>query len=185
MMVVRIPQTNKGTIMSSNTKQGLMARFGKFGVVLAFAAGAASAVGVGALAGTDAVAIMHGQAATPEARAKHVDAMIARFYQVVDATDVQKTQLDPILRQVAADMPAAHAQLQTAHQQLATLLTQSTVDRAALEVFRQQQMQALDQLSKKLVQTMADVGDVLTPAQRQALASHMQQMHQGHAGHHG
>ena len=42
-------------------------------------------------------------------------------------------------------------------------------------------LQLADQASKRLVQLIADVSDVLTPAQRDAFAAHVKQMH-GKAG---
>jgi hypothetical protein len=42
---------------------------------------------------------------------------------------------------------------------------------------RQQHLQLADQASKRLSQLIGDVGDVLTPAQRQALVAHLDKMH--------
>jgi hypothetical protein len=38
-------------------------------------------------------------------------------------------------------------------------------------------LQIADQASKRIVQLIGDVGNVLTPTQRQALATHLQQLH--------
>ena len=51
-------------------------------------------------------------------------------------------------------------------------LEQPTVDRASLEAARAEHLQLADQASKRIVQLFGDVGDVLTPAQRKALAEH-------------
>jgi hypothetical protein len=38
-------------------------------------------------------------------------------------------------------------------------------------------LQLADQASKRITQLIADVGDTLTPAQRQTLADHLAKMH--------
>jgi len=48
-----------------------------------------------------------------------------------------------------------------------------------LEAARAQHLQLADQASKRFTQLIADVGDVLTPAQRKALADHLTKMHAG------
>jgi Spy/CpxP family protein refolding chaperone len=61
------------------------------------------------------------------------------------------------------------------------LLSQTTIDRAAVEQLRATQMAMLDTASKRLTQAIEDASDVLTPEQRQKLIA----MHHGqHAGMH-
>jgi Spy/CpxP family protein refolding chaperone len=55
------------------------------------------------------------------------------------------------------------------------LLAKPNVDRAAIEAIRAQEMQSADAMSKRLVQSLADVADVLTPEQRAQLAEKMKQ----------
>jgi hypothetical protein len=56
-------------------------------------------------------------------------------------------------------------------------LAQTTVDRGALEAARAEHLQVAEQASKRFVQLIADVGDVLTVPQRKALAEHLERMH--------
>ena len=56
-------------------------------------------------------------------------------------------------------------------------LTQPTIDRTALEGARVAHLQLADQASKRFTQLIADVGDVLTPAQRTQLAAHLRKLH--------
>ncbi len=53
----------------------------------------------------------------------------------------------------------------------------AAVDRAALEEIRKSEMGVADEASKRLVQALADVSDVLTPEQRQALAERIHRHH--------
>jgi Spy/CpxP family protein refolding chaperone len=152
--------------------------------IAAFLLGGALAVGAGAYA-----VDRHMNSAGPHSAAEataHADRMLKHMYVEIDATDAQKSQIDPIVRQAMQDLLPMHDQLHQARAAALQLLTAPTIDRAALEAARAQNMQLADQASKRLVQLIADVGDQLTPAQRQKLADHLAHMH-GHGGrmHHG
>ncbi len=92
--------------------------------------------------------------------------MLKHLYVEIDATDAQKAQITPLVKQAVNDLLPMHAQLQAAHAQAIQALTQSTVDRTALEAARVAHLQLADQASKRLTQLLADVDEVLTPAQR-------------------
>jgi protein CpxP len=81
------------------------------------------------------------------------------------------------VQQAVSDLLPMHAQLQAAHAQAVQALTSNTVDRSALEAARVAHLQLADQASKRLTQLLGDVDEVLTPAQRTALAAHLKQMH--------
>lgn len=147
---------------------------------------AAILLGAAMVAGAGAYAVdrhqdmkaMHG--GDPSA---HIDHVLKHLYVDLDVTDAQKAQIDPLVKQAMQDLKPMHTQLHDAHVKALQTLTQPTMDRAALEASRAQAMQLADQASKRLTQLIADVGDVLTPAQRQKLADHLQKMHG--ARHHG
>lgn len=152
--------------------------FNRF-TALAFVAGIAVAIGIGVSARAAAwrhCAVLDGTHTAAEVDA-HVDRMLKHFYAKIEATDAQKAQISPLVKQAVADLLPLHAQLHAARAQAQQALTQPTVDRASLESVRQQHLQLADQSSKRLVQLLADVGDVLTPAQRQALAAHWDRLH--------
>ncbi len=150
--------------------------------LVAFVAGAAMASGVAALAGSGGMGhchhgmMMDGSRSPAEVSA-HVDHMLKHFYVEVDATDAQKAQIGPLVHQAVNDLLPLRAQLQASHAQVLEGLTQANVDRASLEAARTAHLQLADQASKRLVQLIADVGDVLTPAQRTALVAHLKQRH--------
>lgn len=155
--------------------------FNRYAAV-AFIAGAALATGIGAFARTDAMSgwhhgmMMDGTQSPAEVSA-HIDRMLKHFYVEIDATDAQKAQIDPLVRQAVSDLTPLHSQLHAAHAQVLKALTETTIDRASLEAARVQHLQLAEQGSKRLVQLIADVGDVLTPAQRTTLAARIQHMH--------
>jgi Spy/CpxP family protein refolding chaperone len=147
----------------------------------AFLAGAALMAGIGGLARSEAMsgwhhAMMDGTHSPAEVSA-HVDHMLKHFYVEIDATDAQKAQIGPLVKQALNDLMPLHAQAQSAHSHALQALEQPTVDRAALEAARTEHLQLADAASKRIVQLLADVGDVLTPAQRQALAAHLEHLH--------
>jgi periplasmic protein CpxP/Spy len=107
----------------------------------------------------------------------HVDHMLKHFYVEVDATEAQKAQIGPLVKQAVNDLMPLHTQLRSAHSRAIQALEQPTVDRASLEAARAADLQLADEASKRIMQLFGDVGDVLTPAQRQALAEHLEHLH--------
>jgi protein CpxP len=149
--------------------------------VVAFLAGAVLAAGVGVSAWGHGMSCQHGMMmeGTPSAAdvSAHVDHMLKHLYVEIDATEAQKAQIAPLVKQAVDDLLPLHSQLHTAHAHVMQALTQTTVDRAALETARAEHLQLADQASKRFTQLIADVGDVLTPQQRKALADHLERMH--------
>jgi len=150
--------------------------------VLAFVAGGAFSVGVVALAQGDGMGGLHHgmMSGSPAEVTAHVDHVLQHLYVEIDATDTQKAQIDPLVKQAMSDLMPLHSQGQSAHAQFIQAFTQSTIDRNSLEAAREAHLQLADQASRRIVQLIADVGSVLTPAQRQKLADHLQQMHGMH-----
>ena len=102
---------------------------------------------------------------------RHLDRMLDR----VNATAEQRTRIHAILdaaRESAKAQAPARRQL---HEQALTLLAQPTIDTAALENLRQQQLVQHDQDSQRRLKTMVDVANVLTPQQRAQIAQEMRQ----------
>lgn len=153
--------------------------------LIAFLAGAALAGSIAAVAAATGMGgFHHGMMAGPHSAADvsaHVDHMLKHLYVEIDATDAQKAQITPLVKQAVNDLLPMHTQLQAAHAQAVQALTQDTVDRTALEAARVAHLQLADQASKRLTQLLADVDEVLTPAQRSALAAHLKELHQMHA----
>jgi Spy/CpxP family protein refolding chaperone len=154
--------------------------------VAAFIAGAGLMAGIGAVAQGAGLGSMHqgmmmNGNASPADIAAHVDHMLKHLYVEIDATPAQQAQIGPLVQQAVTDLLPLRPQFQAGHTQFVQALTQSTIDRNGMETARESQLQLADQGSKRIVQLLGDVGNVLTPAQRQSLASHLQQMHGGGA----
>jgi protein CpxP len=150
--------------------------------VAAFVAGAGLMAGIGAVAqGAGMATLHHGMmmdaTASPADVSAHVDHMLKHLYVEIDATAAQQAQIGPLVQQAVTDLLPLRSQLQTEHTQFVQALTQTTVDRTSLEAAREAHLQLADQASKRIVQLLGDVGTVLTPAQRQSLATHLEQLH--------
>lgn len=91
------------------------------------------------------------------------------------ANEVQQKQVIDIMTAATNDLRALREQGRSARQASMNLLAQPTIDRAQLEVLRQQQLQAHDQVSRRMTQAFADAADVLTPEQRAKFAQRFQQ----------
>ncbi len=164
--------------MATSLRHLLLNRY----TILAFVAGAGMSAGVAALAqGIGIGALHHGMMMSgthsPAEMSEHVDHMLKHLYVEIDATDAQKSQIDPLVKQAVSDLMPLHAQAQTAHNQFLQAFTQTAIDRNSLEAAREAHIQLAEQASKRIVQLVADVGGVLTPVQRQALAKHLQELH--------
>lgn len=108
---------------------------------------------------------------TPEAMSQHVDAMVN--HMLADGTPEQKAKVADIAKAAFKDLYPLRQQHQAARQQAVTLLTQASIDRAALEQVRADELRLADQVSRRITQAVADAAEVLTPAQRLRLAEHM------------
>jgi periplasmic protein CpxP/Spy len=108
---------------------------------------------------------------------EHLDRMLKHLYVEVDATDAQKQQLGPIVKAAARDLLPLRDRIRDARRQAVALLSQPSIDRAALEALRANQLQLAEQASKRFTQALADVADALTPEQRKQLAERMGRWH--------
>jgi periplasmic protein CpxP/Spy len=111
---------------------------------------------------------------------EHADRMVQHLAIEIDATTEQQDKLRAIVIAAAKDLQPVHDQARAAHQQAHDLLTQPTIDRAALEKARSEQIALWDAASKRITQAIGDAAEVLTPEQRQKLGKLM-----SHGRHHG
>jgi len=106
--------------------------------------------------------------------AEHLD----KALDAAEATPDQKARIHDILKTAMQSIMPLHKQMEEAHGSLHRLLAAPTVDRAALEKLRADEVAQLDQASRTLVNALADAAEVLTPAQRAKLAEKMMAEHQ-------
>jgi Spy/CpxP family protein refolding chaperone len=116
--------------------------------------------------------------AVVEARA---DRAVRHLSIEIDATAEQQDKLRAIVRDAVKDLLPVREKIMAARATARELLTQQTVDRAAIEKFRADQIAMHDAVSKRLVQAVADAAEALTPEQRRRIGD-MVAAHRGHWG---
>lgn len=99
--------------------------------------------------------------------------MLDRMLDKVDATEAQRAQIKQITQLAEADLRAQQEAGRALREQALALMAAPTLDAAAAESLRQQMLARHDQSSRRMMQAMLDVGNVLTPAQRSKLAEQM------------
>ena len=88
----------------------------------------------------------------------------------LDASADQQMKIAGIAKSAVADLRPMHEKALAARRQAAALLTAPTVDRAAIEKLRTDQIALADAASKRIAQAAADASDVLNPDQRRKIA---------------
>ncbi len=111
---------------------------------------------------------MHGSA-DPETAGKRIDKAVDWVLSDVQASAEQKQKVSAIARQALADLAPLRDKHRAARQNALNLVTAPTVDRAAMESLRAEQLQLAEQASRRFTQALADVAEVLTPEQRARL----------------
>jgi protein CpxP len=99
----------------------------------------------------------------------HADRMIRHLAIEIDATTEQQDKLRAVVGGAVHDLLPMREKLLDARATARDLLTQQTIDRAAIEKFRVDQIAVHDAVSKRLVQAVADAAEILTPEQRRKL----------------
>jgi periplasmic protein CpxP/Spy len=101
----------------------------------------------------------------------HADRMIRHLAVEIDATTEQQDRLRSIVRAAVKDLLPVREKVQAARVTGRELLTQQTIDRAALERLRADQIAIHDAASRRLIQAIADAAEALTPEQRRKMAA--------------
>ena len=110
---------------------------------------------------------------TPEAAKEHAQVAAKWALREIDANDMQQERVNKVLDGTIDELFRLKEQHQANREAFAAQLGGATIDRAALEEIRKSEMALADEASRRLVQSMADVAEVLTPEQRQALLEHV------------
>jgi Spy/CpxP family protein refolding chaperone len=100
----------------------------------------------------------------------HADRAVRHLAIEIDATAEQQDKLRAIVRDAVKDLLPAREKIMAARASARELLTQQTVDRAAIEKFRADMIATHDVVSKRVVQAVADAAEVLTPEQRRKIS---------------
>jgi Spy/CpxP family protein refolding chaperone len=109
----------------------------------------------------------------PSRAEERADRAVRHLAIELDATSEQQERLRAIVKATVKDLIPMREQAQAARQRAREILTQQTVDRAALERFRTEQMALADAFSRRFAEAIGDAAEVLTPEQRRKLNDHL------------
>lgn len=141
-----------------------------FALVLALVAGAAGGfIGKSLAHGHSFIGLSN----DPAKRDAQVEHGVKRFASRVDATPEQQQKLTAIAKDAAKDIAPMREKLRSAGKKALEITSAPTIDRAAMERLRAEQVALADSVSKRITQALADAADVLTPEQRQKVAGRL------------
>ena len=154
-----------------------MTNFGRLRrtAIVAAMAGLAAGLGTHAWAHGGHHGRDRGAMADPAKMDERIESMVKRMLSRVDATDEQRAKVSAIAKQAGADLRGLREKQQSLRAKGLELLGAPTVDRAAIEGLRAEQMKLADEASKRVSLALADTADVLTPEQRAKLAQAMKE----------
>ena len=109
----------------------------------------------------------------PAAAEDRADRAVRHLAVEIDATADQQEKLRAIVRAAVRDLLPLRERVSMTRQRARELLTQSTIDRTAIERLRAEQVEAFDTASRRLAQALADTTEVLTPEQRRRVSEVM------------
>ena len=101
------------------------------------------------------------------------DRLVRHLAIEVDATNEQQERLRAVVKSAVRDLIPMREKVHAARQRGRELLLGSTIDRAAIEAFRAEQLALADTASKRVVQAFADAASILTAEQRRKIEDHL------------
>jgi len=119
-------------------------------------------------------AFMSGAPMDVERMGKYADKRIERMLDDVKASDAQKEKASAIVKASLEQGAPLAEKMRDNHIQMRKLMATPTLDKAAIEAKRAEQIKLADEVSKQMTSTMLAVADVLTPEQRAKLAEKME-----------
>jgi protein CpxP len=105
----------------------------------------------------------------------HIERMVKHVAIEIDATPEQTGKITVLLTSLAKDVKPLRDDMRATGEQIRDLLLSDSIDRAALEKVRAERLAEAERVSKNLVDTVADIAEVLTPEQRKVLSERMEE----------
>ena len=112
---------------------------------------------------------------SPAQMEERAERMLKHLYVELDATPDQQQKIAPIVKGLMKELAPLRGQMMETRKQAMGIMSADSIDRAAIERMRAERVQRMDDVSKRMTQAMADVAEILTPAQRKKFAERMQQ----------
>lgn len=119
-------------------------------------------------------AFMSGGQMDTERMGKFADKRLERMLDDVKASDAQKEKASAIVKAALEQGAPLAGKMRDNHIQMRKLMAATTLDKAAIEAMRAEQIKLADEASQRMTSTMLAVAEVLTPEQRAKLAERME-----------
>lgn len=111
---------------------------------------------------------------------QELDAKVTRMVKHVaieiDATAEQQEKIIALVKSAARELRPLRDEMRAAGRQAHELLLAERLDRAELETLRTERLAETDRISKTVVNTIADIAEILSPAQRKLLDERILEM---------
>jgi periplasmic protein CpxP/Spy len=162
-------------------KRGRLRRFGLIAVIVVLA-GFAGAMANQAVSGGygfgPGAGMWHGRGfmggrLDPAFIEQRADRMTRHLAVEIDATADQQEKLRALVRSTLRDLMPLREKTFDGRERVRALLTQPTIDRAAIEAFRAEKVALAEQFSTRVAKALGDAAEILTPEQRRLIADHM------------
>lgn len=127
----------------------------------------------------------HGHDGDPEHLREFAEWRVEKALKKVDATSDQQERVMTVVDELIADLTAMRENRGELHEALVAQLTAESIDRIALEAMRAEKMAELDVASRRVVDAVASVGEILSQDQRLELAVQATSHGNWRRGHHG
>jgi periplasmic protein CpxP/Spy len=115
---------------------------------------------------------------------RRVERMMKHLAIEADANPEQQAKLVSIARRAASELLPVADTARANRKRAIDLLTAASIDRAAIEQLRSEEIGLAEAASKRLAQALTEAAEVLTPEQRRTLAERISAWHWGR-WHHG
>ncbi len=113
-----------------------------------------------------------------------IERMVKHVAIEIDATQAQQENIIALVAAVAKDLKPVHDRMRATGKEIRDLLLADTIDRTALETLRAARLADAERISKNLAGALADVAEVMSPAQRKLLDERIKQFRSMRRGWH-
>lgn len=110
----------------------------------------------------------------PPARVGHA---VDRLLEGLNASEAQRSRIKQIATAATADLKAQRDAAHALHERALQVVTAPSIDAEAAEALRQQMSALHDQASRRTLEAMLDIANLLTPEQRAVLGERIRQRH--------
>jgi protein CpxP len=141
--------------------------------LLGFAIGATTPAANAALGAMGRHGFGHDGPPTPEEAREHAEWFVGFALHRLEATPDQEERVQKIVGDAIDDVFPVVTKHHANRDALHEILLAPTIDRAAIEKLRGEEMALADTLSRIVADTVADTAEVLTTGQRTALVEHL------------